>query len=163
MTNPLTCHFHLVKSRMRSHGYAGYDVTANELDQSSLLAYELIANHTTSLHQHALQPFITKWTFQANPASRYSTLMLPDHWPNKKVKLVEGDFLDMFVEDAEFDAIVTLFFIDISDNVIDFIETIHRLLKPGGVWINLGRTCLSFPLQEVLCLHLLIEPSPSLS
>lgn len=73
---------------------------------------------------------------------------MPDHWPNKTVKLVEGDFLEMFPNDGEFDAVVTLFFIDISKSVIDFLSNIHRLLKPGGIWINLGRMLssrLSFP------------------
>ena len=42
--------------------------------------------------------------------------------------------------DGEFDAVITLFFIDISENIIGFLSNIHRLLKPGGVWINLGRT-----------------------
>ena len=32
----------------------------------------------------------------------------------------------------------TVFFIDTAPNVIAYIETIHRVLKPGGVWINLG-------------------------
>ncbi|CDM28193.1 hypothetical protein DTO006G1_2719 [Penicillium roqueforti] len=134
----------------------GYDVTANELDYGSILAYRLLTNHTTSLHQHTLQPFVTKWTYQANPSSRYSALTVPDHWPNKAVKLVEGDFLEMFPEDGEFDAVVTLFFIDISKNVIDFLGNIHRLLKPGGVWINLGplkwgsHTALQLSAEEVL-------------
>lgn len=73
---------------------------------------------------------------------------MPDHWPNKTVKLVEGDFLEMLPNDGEFDAVVTLFFIDISKSVIDFLSNIHRLLKPDGVWINLGRMLpsgLSFP------------------
>ncbi|KAJ5493616.1 methyltransferase-like protein [Penicillium fimorum] len=134
----------------------GYDVTANELDYGSILAYHLLTNHTSSLHQHTLQPFVTKWTHQANPSSRYSALTVPDHWPNKAVKLVEGDFLEMFPRDGEFDAVVTLFFIDISNNVIDFLSNIHRLLKPGGVWINLGplkwgtHTALQFSAEEVL-------------
>ncbi|KAF5854990.1 hypothetical protein ETB97_010354 [Aspergillus alliaceus] len=134
----------------------GYDVTANELDYGSILAYHLITNHTSSLHQHTLQPFVTKWTHQANPSSRYSALTVPDHWPNKTVKLVEGDFLEMFPRGGEFDAIVTLFFIDISNNVIDFLSNIHRLLKPGGVWINLGplkwgtHTALQLSTEEVL-------------
>ncbi|KAM3548243.1 hypothetical protein MY1884_009260 [Beauveria asiatica] len=95
----------------------GYDVTANELDYGSILAYNLLINHTTALHQHALQPFVTKWTHQANPSSRYSVITVPDHWPNKAVKLVEGDFLEMFVPPG---------------------RNIYRLLKPGGIWINLG-------------------------
>ncbi|KGO49651.1 hypothetical protein PEX1_096760 [Penicillium expansum] len=134
----------------------GYDVTANELDYGSILAYHLLTNHTTSLHQHTLQPFVTKWTHQANPSSRYSALTVPDHWPNKAVKLVEGDFLEKFPRDGEFDAVVTLFFIDISNNVVDFLSNIHRLLKPGGVWINLGplkwgtHTALQLSTEEVL-------------
>lgn len=59
------------------------------------------------------------------------------------VKLVEGDFLNMFPRDGEYDVVVTLFFIDMSENVIDFLRNINRLLKPGRVWINLGRTLLS--------------------
>jgi carnosine N-methyltransferase len=34
--------------------------------------------------------------------------------------------------------ITTLFFIDTSLNVIETIEHIYRLLRPGGTWINLG-------------------------
>ncbi|KAF3798336.1 Carnosine N-methyltransferase [Colletotrichum gloeosporioides] len=134
----------------------GYNVTANELDYGSILAYHLLTNHTTSLHQYTLHPFVTKWTHQANPSSRYSAVTVPDHWPNKTVKLVEGDFLDMFPEDGQFDAVVTLFFIDISNNVIDFLSNIHRLLKPGGVWVNLGplkwgtHTALQLSAEEVL-------------
>ena len=143
------------------HIGAGYDVTANELDYGSILAYQLLTNHTSSLHQHILQPFVTKWTHQANPSSRYSTLTVPDHWPNKAVKLVEGDFLVMFPKDGEFDAVVTLFFIDISENVVDFLSNIHRLLKPGGVWINLGRTLLSLPSSSTNTNLLVIRPPPN--
>ncbi|KAF0316965.1 hypothetical protein GQ607_015762 [Colletotrichum asianum] len=134
----------------------GYDVTANELDYGSILAYHLLTNHTSSLHQHTLHPFVTKWTHQANPSSRCSAVTVPDHWPNKTVKLVEGDFLETFPEKKQFDAVVTLFFIDISNNVIDFLSNIHRLLKPGGVWVNLGplkwgtHTALQLSAEEVL-------------
>ncbi|OHE92548.1 hypothetical protein CORC01_12127 [Colletotrichum orchidophilum] len=140
----------------------GYDVTANDLDFSSILTYHLLTNHTSSLHQHTMHPFVTKWTHQANPSSRYSALTVPDHWPNKAVKLVEGDFLDVFPQDGQFDAVVTLFFIDIGDNVVDFLTNIHRLLKPGGAWINLGplkygsHTALQLSAEEVLHLADLI-------
>jgi ubiquinone/menaquinone biosynthesis C-methylase UbiE len=87
---------------------------------------------------------VTNWTNQANPSSRYSTLTVPDPWPNKPVKLVEGNFLEMLSQDGEFDAIVTLYFIDIGDNLIDYLIHIYRLLKPGGLWINLRRTLLFF-------------------
>ena len=155
-----TTHLRWVESAALYIG-AGYDVTANELDYGSILAYRLLTNHTSSLHQHSLQPFVTKWTHQANPSSRYSTLTLPDHWPNKAVKLVESDFLDVFSQDGEFDAIVTLFFIDISENVVDFLSNIHRLLQPGGLWINLGRTFLSLPSSSKNTNLLVIHPPPN--
>lgn len=38
----------------------------------------------------------------------------------------------------EWDAICTCFFIDTAHNIIEYIETIYHILKPGGIWINLG-------------------------
>lgn len=37
------------------------------------------------------------------------------------------------------DCVATCFFIDTAHNVLDYIETIWNILKPGGVWINLGK------------------------
>lgn len=44
-----------------------------------------------------------------------------------------------FLTDA-WDCIATCFFIDTAHNVIDYVETIWNILKPGGVWINLGES-----------------------
>lgn len=38
------------------------------------------------------------------------------------------------------DCVSTCFFIDTAHNVLDYIETIWNILKPGGVWINLGKS-----------------------
>ena len=43
----------------------------------------------------------------------------------------------MFVLDT-WDCVVTSFFIDTAHNVIDYIENIWKILKPGAYWINLG-------------------------
>lgn len=34
----------------------------------------------------------------------------------------------------------TCFFIDTAHNILDYVETIWKILKPGGVWINLGES-----------------------
>lgn len=39
-----------------------------------------------------------------------------------------------------FDCIATCFFLDTAKNVVAYVETIHRLLKPGGLWVNVGTT-----------------------
>lgn len=33
---------------------------------------------------------------------------------------------------------MTLFFLDTAHNVIEYIKTIKKILKKGGVWINIG-------------------------
>jgi carnosine N-methyltransferase len=39
---------------------------------------------------------------------------------------------------GEWDAVLTCFFIDTAKNIISYLKTIHKILAPGGVWINLG-------------------------
>ncbi|THV06270.1 N2227-domain-containing protein [Dendrothele bispora CBS 962.96] len=37
-----------------------------------------------------------------------------------------------------YDILLTLFFIDTSPNILSTLSHIHHLLRPGGIWINLG-------------------------
>jgi acetolactate synthase regulatory subunit len=43
-----------------------------------------------------------------------------------------------FLSLDSWDCVATCFFIDTANNIIDYIETIYKILKPGGIWINLG-------------------------
>ena len=55
--------------------------------------------------------------------------------------MIAGDFLQCYAGERNqesFDAVATVFFIDTAPNVIAYIETVHRVLRKGGVWINLG-------------------------
>ena len=36
------------------------------------------------------------------------------------------------------DCVVTCFFLDCAHNIIQFAQTIHRILKQGGTWLNIG-------------------------
>ncbi|KAF5373492.1 hypothetical protein D9615_009483 [Tricholomella constricta] len=66
--------------------------------------------------------------------------------PNSDFSLVAGDFEEIYGVDVdpdepqggEWDAILTCFFIDTSKNIVNYLRIIHRILAPGGVWINLG-------------------------
>ena len=49
--------------------------------------------------------------------------------------MAAGDFLEVYKTDDyehHFDCIVTCFFIDCAHNIVEFIELIHRILKPGN-------------------------------
>jgi SAM-dependent methyltransferase len=116
-----------------------YAVDACELDYASIIAYNYLVNQTSNSFEHTLYPYLTKWQFQGTAKGRFRAYHFPDILPTSPVHLIEGDFLKEFPKSEQYDAIVTLFFIDVSENIIDFLSNIHRLLKPGGLWINLGR------------------------
>ncbi|XP_033947327.1 carnosine N-methyltransferase isoform X2 [Pseudochaenichthys georgianus] len=52
--------------------------------------------------------------------------------------MVAGDFVEVYRDPDSWDCVATCFFIDTAHNVIEYVETIWKILKPGGVWINLG-------------------------
>ena len=35
-------------------------------------------------------------------------------------------------------SVVTCFFIDTAHNVLDYLACINKILKVGGIWVNLG-------------------------
>lgn len=39
---------------------------------------------------------------------------------------------------GQWDAVLTCFFIDTAKNIVNYLRIIHRILAPGGVWINMG-------------------------
>jgi len=106
------------------------------------LAYRYIETLQTA-HSATFRPFIDWWSHHATTADLKRPITFPDVPVNaSSVLLVEGDFTTVFQDQAsagQYDAIVTLFFIDTARNLISYLETIHRLLKPNrGTWINLG-------------------------
>ena len=55
--------------------------------------------------------------------------------------MIAGDFLEVYGDEKYYgtqDCIVTCFFLDCARNVVEFIDLIHKVLKPGGKWINFG-------------------------
>ncbi len=44
----------------------------------------------------------------------------------------------------EWDAVVCCFFIDTAHNVIEYLERIYHILKPGGLWINFGQSVATY-------------------
>ncbi|CAK9139389.1 unnamed protein product [Ilex paraguariensis] len=52
-----------------------------------------------------------------------------------------GDFVEVYSDPSQvgaWDAVVTCFFLDTAHNIVEYIEIISKILREGGVWINLG-------------------------
>lgn len=115
------------------------EVTSNEYSYYMNLAYRYIEtlNIPKSVRFH---PYLDWWSYQPNPDERIAEVTIPDVPVNaSNVLICEGDFMHIFDhETGHYDVVVTLFFIDTAKNSLDYIDNINRLLKPGGLWINLG-------------------------
>lgn len=55
------------------------------------------------------------------------------------MNMVAGDFLQVYKGKTDsWDAIVSCYFLDCANNIVEFLEVIYDILKPGGIFINFG-------------------------
>jgi hypothetical protein len=120
---------------------------------------------TTKTEQHVIHPDAYWFSHRKSTESLMRAINFPDALPrlSENFHLLEGDFMDLMPDNdvnlksilppmgtkkhpesyeasgrRSYDYIITLFFIDTSPNILNTMQQIYALLKPGGVWINLG-------------------------
>lgn len=119
----------------------GFEVTNNEWSMYQNVVYRFLEAGGRRSHHGVIYPFIDSWSHHKTTSDMLRGVSFPDvplsHAGD--VVLVEGDFTTAFGgETAHFDVVVTHFFIDTARNLMSYFETIVRILKPGGYWINFG-------------------------
>ncbi|KAF7589568.1 hypothetical protein BBP40_004147 [Aspergillus hancockii] len=116
----------------------GFQVTMNEWSAYMNLAYRYLSSLPVT-NASSFHPYIDWWSHHATTADLQRSVSFPDRLASPSVLLVEGDFTTAFAEDTgKYDVIVSLFFIDTARNLVSYLEHIHRILRPGGQWVNLG-------------------------
>ncbi|KAF5010751.1 hypothetical protein FDECE_3106 [Fusarium decemcellulare] len=117
----------------------GFEVTINEWSMYMNLAYRFVEENR-SRNSFSFHPFVDGWSHHATEADMTRELIFPDVGINaSSVVMVEGDFTTAFNDKVgKFDVVVTYFFIDTARNLMSYLDTIKKVLKPGGHWINLG-------------------------
>lgn len=114
--------------------HIGFDVTANEWSMYMNFAYRYVTSRR-QVNSTAAYPFIDWWSHQPTTQELHRRVTFPDVPVDPSdVLLVEGDFTTAFNgqnNTGRYDAVVTLFFIDTARNVLSYMETIRRVLKPG--------------------------------
>lgn len=123
----------------------GFICQGNEFSLFMLLPSEWILNSGTSEHQPTIYPWIVPFSNHKSVEDQFRAVKFPDVTPKSPVNggsmsMTAGDFLQVYppLDDPDWDAIVTCFFIDTAKNVVEYIRRISLLLKPGGLWINHG-------------------------
>ncbi|KAG9188939.1 carnosine N-methyltransferase [Alternaria panax] len=116
----------------------GFEVTINEWSMFMNAGYRYIEAQKNA-NAVTIHPFIDAMSHHATKADIMRSVTVPNIKPNPSVLLVEGDFNTAFKDrPGHYDIVVTHFFIDTARNLMAYFDTIHRLLKPGGKWINFG-------------------------
>ncbi|KAL4433538.1 hypothetical protein ABPG74_002935 [Tetrahymena malaccensis] len=125
----------------------GYGAQGNEFSYHMLFASNFILNMMNHAKEYTISPFIHSFcnTFQENdPFREYK---IPDVNPsdclnpemNDDFSMAAGEFVEIYKKQPEeWHGVCTVFFIDTANDIVEYIKTIHKCLKPGGVWINLG-------------------------
>lgn len=136
---------------------AGFAAEGNEISYHQLLASSWVLNHTLGARQHTLYPFALHFSNLRSREQQLQKVMIPDEHPGSamleaqqsggdgtrfgSMSMSAADFVVLYSSpsnEAAFDAVATVFFIDTAPNLIRYVEAIRHCLKPNGVWINVG-------------------------
>ena len=110
-----------------------------------LLSSNFILNMVDKKESLNIQPYIHTFSNTFKESDPFKVCKIPDINPLEHIKpghdfsMVAGEFVEVYNKrPGEWDSVITCFFIDTANNVIEYITTIYNILKPGGVWINFG-------------------------
>ncbi|KAL0564051.1 hypothetical protein V5O48_018006 [Marasmius crinis-equi] len=136
----------------------GFACQGNEFSHYMLLASYLILNKTSHTNQHTLHPYIHTFSNAPTSSSLLRAVSIPDVVPTlprgSDFSLVAGDFEEIYgggqetkrarsgsgqgegEEEEDYEPQNGMW--DAAKNIINYLRIIHRILAPGGVWVNMG-------------------------
>ncbi|KAJ2958105.1 hypothetical protein NQZ79_g6274 [Umbelopsis isabellina] len=125
----------------------GFSCQGNEFSFYMLLSSNFILNRVEEPEQFTIYPFVHSFSNIRGSDQQLSPIRIPDVLPSSipptaDFSMVAGDFIEVYGDgtknQGQWDVVATCFFIDTAKNIIQYLEIIHKILKPGGTWINLG-------------------------
>lgn len=125
----------------------GYATQGSEFSYFMLLTGSYILNRTSSAGCVSIHPWVDNPSNVRRASHATRPVRIPDVCPSDAVEsnpgcsmsMVAGEFVEVYgCTPNAWDAVVTCFFLDTAPVVLEYIEVLYRILKPGGLWINLG-------------------------
>ena len=125
----------------------GFKSQGNEFSYHMLLSSNYILNNSTKENEFFIQPLIHSFSNLINEEIPFKKIYIPDECLSDnlikskygEMSMVAGEFIRVYKKNVNFwDGIVTCFFLDTANNVIEYIETISEIIKTNGIWINIG-------------------------
>ncbi|XP_061586828.1 carnosine N-methyltransferase [Cololabis saira] len=121
----------------------GYTCQGNEWSFFMLFSSNFVLNRCEKVNALSLYPWIHHFSNNKKSADQTRMIRFPDVNPqslplNSDFSMVAGDFVEVYTDPESWSCVATCFFIDTAHNVLEYLDTIWKILKPGGVWVNLG-------------------------
>ena len=125
----------------------GFKSQGNEFSYYMLFCSNFILNNTNDKNEYIIQPLIHSFSNVYDENAPFKEISIPDEnlydglmsSGTGEMSMVAGEFVHVYKNQLnKWDSIVTCFFIDTANNIIEYIETIYNIMKVNGVWINIG-------------------------
>uniref|UniRef100_A0A5B7BHX1 carnosine N-methyltransferase n=1 Tax=Davidia involucrata TaxID=16924 RepID=A0A5B7BHX1_DAVIN len=124
----------------------GFISQGNEFSYYMMICSSFILNYTQTAGEWTIYPWIHSNCNSLSDSDQFRPVSIPDIHPasagiTEGFSMCGGDFVEVYSDPSQvgvWDAVVTCFFLDTAHNIVEYIEIISRILKDGGVWINLG-------------------------
>lgn len=124
----------------------GFISQGNEFSYYMMICSSFILNYSQTAGEWTIYPWIHSNCNSLSDSDQLRPVSIPDIHPasagiTEGFSMCGGDFVEVYSDPSQlgcWDAVMTCFFIDTAHNIIEYIETISKILKDGGVWINLG-------------------------
>lgn len=125
----------------------GYSAQGNEFSYHMLQGSKWVLNGTSGTKTHTIYPFIFNLENRRTSTAQLRAVKVPDVCPAEVLcpgrpadfSMCAGEFVDVYKDQInEWDAMLTCFFLDTAKNVFLYIRVIADIVKPGGLWANIG-------------------------
>lgn len=111
-----------------------------------LIASNFILNRCLLDNQFEIYPFCHQFVNNLKRNDPLRSCRFPDvspfqNPPKGEMNMIAGDFVQVYGDASQhesWDCICSCFFIDCANNIVEFLEIIYRILRPGGIFINYG-------------------------
>ncbi|XP_064470604.1 carnosine N-methyltransferase-like isoform X2 [Ornithodoros turicata] len=122
----------------------GYCCQGNEFSFFMLFASNFVLNSCKGTDLHTVYPWVHQYYNHMASIDQIQPARFPDANPadvprDAEFSMTAGNFIEVYAnQGCSWDSVATCFFLDTAGNIVLYIETIYKILKPGGVWVNLG-------------------------
>ncbi|XP_042015465.1 carnosine N-methyltransferase-like isoform X2 [Salvia splendens] len=124
----------------------GFISQGNEFSYYMMICSSFILNYSQTSEEWNIYPWIHSNCNLLSDKDQLRPVSIPDIHPasagiTEGFSMCGGDFVEVYNDPSQvgaWDAVVTCFFLDTAHNIVEYIEIISKILKDGGVWINLG-------------------------